>query len=81
MSLFKEYLLRKKKNNEKIKVYLKATQQVKDKSSTGKKEDRINNVMLSGLIDDCDDDGLLLERQECYVPYHSILSIKPESMR
>ena len=78
MSLFKEYLELKKK----ILVYLNATQQVKDKDRlNNKKEDRINNVMLSGLVNMCDDTGLVLERQECFVPYHSILSIKPDKGR
>ncbi len=78
MSLYEKYLNDKKKKNEKIKVYLNATQQVTDKYS---KEVRTNIVMLSGYVADCDAENLLLEKQECLVPYHSILDIKPESMR
>ncbi len=74
-TLFETYLTEKKENNENIKVYLKATQTIPDRYS---KETKINNLMLSGKIKDVDSHNLLLENQECLIPYSSILSIKPD---
>ena len=75
MNLFEKYLTNKKKNNEKIKVYLNATQNVPSRDG---KDVKINNIMLSGKVADVDSTSLELEGQECLIPFHSILDIKPD---
>ena len=75
-TLFERYLARKKKNSQKICVYLKATQTVPDKFNKDK-ETKVNNLMLSGKVADVDSECLELENQECLIPLSSILSIKP----
>lgn len=74
-TLFEEYLKEKQKNGESVKVYLKATQSIPDRYS---KEIKTNNLMLSGKVADVDANNLLLEDQECLIPYSSILDIKPD---
>ena len=68
-TLFERYLTKKKKSGEKMKVYLNAIQTTNTKT---------NNLMLSGKIEDVDSTSLLLENQECLIPFTSILSIKPD---
>lgn len=73
--LFERYLSDKKKRKEKVNVYLNSNQ---ISHRTGIKS---NNLMLSGLVQDVDSKSLLLEGQECLIPFHSILSIKPSGNR
>lgn len=75
--LFERYLTKKKEKNERINVYLKASQNIPDRYG---KDSKINNIMLSGRVAEVDSNTLLLKEQECLIPFNSILSIKPDKI-
>lgn len=69
MSVFEDYLQEKRQNKERVKVYLK--------SRTGS-QNRIKSIMLTGLINDFDDETVRLESKECIIERNEIVSIKPD---
>lgn len=69
MSIFEDYLQEKRQNKERVKVYLK--------SRTGS-QNRIKSIMLTGLINDFDDETVRLESKECIIERNEIVSIKPD---
>lgn len=73
MSIFTEYLEEKKSNGEKVKVYLK--------SKTTGRNNKINSIMLTGLVHSVDEDTLRLADQECIIMVQEIISIKPDDGR
>lgn len=70
MSIFVSYLEEKRDNREKIKVYLK--------SKTTGRQNKINSIMLTGLVHSVDDETLRLEHKECIIERDEIISIKPD---
>lgn len=68
--VWKEYLAEKKKLNEKIKVYLKS------RTSSIKK---VNSIMLSGFVNDFDEETLRLMDKECIIERSDVISIKPDN--
>lgn len=72
MTVWSTYLDEKKKNKQKIKVYLKS-------QTYGKDKQKINSIMLTGFVDSFDEETLRLSQQECIIERHDIISIKPDT--
>lgn len=71
-----EFLGDMKKQNKKVKIYLKEKNQISQiDNESGIEVIKLNNIMLQGFIDDFDASSIRLKNQVCLIERPSVMSI------
>ena len=74
-----DFLTDMKDRKYKVKIYLKEKNQITQTDrQTGVDIIKLNNIMLSGHLDDFDGASIRLKNHTCLIERSSIMSIKPE---
>ena len=78
-SVYTKYLKEKQKSNERLKIYFKSkTESIKKDPRSGKVTTKINSIMLSGYIEEFDEEWIRLRSEESIIQVSDIISIKPD---
>ena len=75
-SVWNEFLQQKKDNKERCKIYLNEKSTIFQYNKSGDVEQvKLNNIMLSGLIEDFDENTIKLKNKECLIERPNIMTI------
>jgi len=79
-SVWTEFLQQKKDSGERCKIYLNEKSTIFQYDNSGNVEQvKLNNIMLSGVIDNFDESTVRLKNRECLIERPNIMTIKSDN--